>query len=169
MPSSKKIVASLLAAAGLTVGGVAAATVGLPDQASDTARDAVVRASATPVETPAADEHRAGQQDDEAESRGQAGAGDDTEVEVQSEGERPTDTHGYEVSQFVHSTELTGREKGQAVADLASDGRSSQHADAADDQAEVDGQGAGQSNKPADAGAAGQQHRPDHAGDTADD
>lgn len=172
MPNSKKIVASLLAAAGLTMGGVAAATVGLPDQASDTARDAVVHATTTTVETPAVNDDKADQQDDQADA---ADTDEQKQAGTESEGERPTDTHGYEVSEFVHSTDLTGREKGQAVADLASNGRSSEHADAADeqgdqnDQADADDQGEDEGNKPADAGATGQQHRQDHGVDAADD
>lgn len=43
----------------------------------------------------------------------------ENELDNELDGERPTDTHGYEVSEFAKKTPLEGCEKGQAIAAVA--------------------------------------------------
>lgn len=138
--SPKPLVAGALFAGTLLLGGGIAAAVALPDDASGTATDHV-----TPVETGKPDDAEATTDDTEdeatddtedettaepedeatAETEDEAvDAEDDASADDESEdeedgGERPTDTHGYEVSNLAKSTELEGRAKGAAVSDLA--------------------------------------------------
>ena len=107
--------AALLAAAGLA-GAVDLPT--LPSQPDPSVADEKLAELEVPPSDPAgshddaADEHRpadAGATDD----------GDTEELTTTDTGERPTDTHGYEVSSLA--TELDGGpEKGEAVSSLAS-------------------------------------------------
>lgn len=105
--SAKLATAATVAAAGLTLAtGLAVAGV-LPDQASDTAEEKVAEnRPATTTTAPTTTTTSA--------TTGAPGA------ESHGDGDRPTDTHGYAVSGLATSTDLEGRDKGEAISDLAS-------------------------------------------------
>jgi len=122
MQSRKPIVAGALVAGSLLLGGGIAAAVVLPDQASEVAEEHTTDVATSQSEAPGADaeEHR-----QDADHRPDAAEDDEvaeaTEVDTEDTegGERPTDTHGYEVSTFAQETTLTGQEKGAAISELA--------------------------------------------------
>jgi hypothetical protein len=128
----KAAVAAALGTGVLLTGGVAAAATGtLPGAAQDTASEMLAKVG---VEVPGPNEHSAGH----ADQRGpvEDAAGDDTE-ETETTTEDTTDTEGTEpedaeknngkgeaVSEVAKSDKYTGAEKGAAVSELASGGKS---------------------------------------------
>ena len=125
-----------LTSAGLAVATAAAAV--LPDAASDVARE----------------HHAADHAADHATGHDAAPAKEATGT---VSAESHSDNHGGTVSELATSTTLTGREKGAAIAAVASDGRSEARGESADHA--TDGQA-----KAAEASAKGQEasaaHRP---------
>ena len=130
MKSPKPIVAGALVAGSLLVGTGIAAAVVLPDQAADAADVAEERTAQLETGQPedpqaGAAEHRQntaaehGADDDETDEAEKTDSADVAATDAGDTGERPTDTHGYEVSTFVHETDLEGREKGAAVSEVA--------------------------------------------------
>ena len=138
---------SVVLAAGLA--GVAIATAAaavLPGAASDTA---VEHTTDVTVSGPnaAAGDHPAG-------TTLTTTSAEDEGVESANE-----DAHGSAVSDLATSTDLTGAEKGAAIAELASDGRSTARGESGDHATEgaTDGQA-----KAAEASATGQEHSAGH-------
>ncbi|HEX7166068.1 MAG TPA: hypothetical protein VF230_03710 [Acidimicrobiales bacterium] len=137
MRRSKTLTAAALAAGGLLLA-TGAAALELPDSASDVADEKVADVVTGQPENPqaTADDHR--KNDDAGDTADVATDETDGDVEADGEGQenRPTDTHGYEVSQFVHETELEGQAKGAAVSELAKswgEAQQADHAPAGDD------------------------------------
>jgi hypothetical protein len=144
LTASKKIAAAALAAGGLLAGGGIAAALELPDQPEPS----VAEEKVADIEAPPSDP-----QAKAAEHRQNDSAGDDeesiadeasSETEDEGEGERPTDTHGYEVSQLATTTEAEGSAKGEEISTLAKTNGTA----TSDARAETDDQG-----KPEDAGS----------------
>lgn len=124
---SRRIPLKVIAASGAIVlaSGVAAAAVTTPDQADDGLAKAAEQAG---FEVPVGSADHAADHVADSDDAG--------EVEVSdTEGTAPTDTHGATVSAFATTTELTGRDKGQAISELARDGHGEEAPDNADDAA----------------------------------
>ena len=121
MKSPKPVIAGALLAGGLLVGGgvALAAEVELPTEASDVARTATSEPQAQAEEVRQDDANRPAEDEvTETESETaevEATETDATEDEGDGEGERPTDTHGYTVSQLATTTEAEGAEKGALI------------------------------------------------------
>lgn len=124
----------VLAATAAAVAAATAAAAVLPSTASDTARERT-------AEVTAVTERTAPAKDTVDTARGQQ----TPRVATEAEG-----THGAEVSELATTTELTGAEKGAAIAELASDGRSAARGESADHAAKGEA-------KAAEASAKGQE------------
>jgi hypothetical protein len=109
---AKIATAAAVAAGALTLATGLAVAVDLPDQASDTAEERVAEAHATTTTSSTTTTTLA--------TTTTVGTNTD-DVDAEGAGARPTDTHGYVVSTFATTTDLEGREKGEAISDLASD------------------------------------------------
>ena len=108
---AKIATAAAVAAGALSLATGLAVAVDLPDEASDTAEERVAEVHATTTTSSTTTTL--------ATTTTVATNTDD--VDAEGAGERPTDTHGYVVSTFATTTNLEGREKGEAISDLASD------------------------------------------------
>jgi hypothetical protein len=163
----KKPTKSTVAAA-VTAGGLFLATgagaLTLPGQASDEAVDAVKTAVPSSVVVTAGAAAADARQDadhrqDEAKDEDTTTESPAAEDETDDAGDAAADTHGAVVSEFARTTELEGREKGQAIADLAKQNAGD------DDEADTDDDGA----KPAVTGAdRAAQAKAGHGDDTDD-
>ena len=137
MHRTKKATTAALVAGGLLLGSGIAAALDLPDQPEKAvAEEKVADVEAPPAEPQAnAATHRknedAGKDDGEASSSDAAG-----NAEGAGDGERPTDTHGYEVSQLATTTESDGREKGEEISTLAKTNGAEQRSEHARDGSE---------------------------------
>jgi hypothetical protein len=113
---AKLATAAGVAAAALTLATGLAVAAGLPDQASDTATQHVTAQDTTT--TTSSTTTTVGSNNDESTT-----ATVDTNSEPQNDNEgqlsRPTDTHGYAVSQRATTTDAQGRAKGEAISTLA--------------------------------------------------
>ena len=127
---SHRISLKIVAASGAIVlgSGVAAAALTTPDQAADGLAKAAEKAG---FEVPVANGAQSTVEDESTDVTQEQS----TEAEVEDEGTGPVDNHGAEVSELALNTDLIGREKGQAIAALASEGRSGGPDDAADSEA----------------------------------
>ena len=119
MKRSKTALAAFLAGAALLAGGAAAA-LDLPDQAADRAGQATTDAAEAKAAGQAKAAEAKADESDEADSDAtETEAKEEESTEASTEGERPTDTHGYQVSTLATTTELEGREKGEEISSLA--------------------------------------------------
>ena len=118
---SHRISLKIVAASGAIVlgSGVAAAALTTPDQAADGLAKAAEKAG---FEVPVATGAQSTVDDQSTDVTEEEST--EAEVEVEDEGTGAVDNHGAEVSELARNTELIGREKGQAIAALASEGRS---------------------------------------------
>lgn len=114
-PFTRASFALAAAAAGLAVATAAAAV--LPGAASDTARERTAEVT-IPGPNAAAGTHPSGEASEAV-----------TVKTVRTTGAE--DNHGATVSELATTTELTGKEKGQAIAAAASDGRSTARGESA--------------------------------------
>jgi hypothetical protein len=139
----KKPTKSTVAAA-VTAGGLFLATgagaLTLPGQANEKTDDAVkavpssvavVAGSAAADARQDADHRQDEAKDDETDATESSATETETETEAGSD-DAATDTHGATVSDFARSTTLEGRDKGQAIADLAKSTPSGDDDDKAD-------------------------------------
>ncbi|HVM07758.1 MAG TPA: hypothetical protein VM345_04805 [Acidimicrobiales bacterium] len=141
MNKTKTAVAALAAGAAVLVGGAAAALT-LPEQASDTAVEKVAEVvtgrEASGAKNAAGDAGDAGKANANAKaadavSTDGTGVKNDDSTDAEG-GERPTDTHGYEVSTLATTTDAEGSEKGEAISTVArTNGRAPEDAGAPDD------------------------------------
>lgn len=108
--------AAAVAAAALTLATGLAVAAGLPDQASDTATQHVAEHDTTT--TTSSTSTTVESRDDEGTT---ATVNTNSEPQNDNEGQanRPTDTHGYAVSQLATTTDAQGRAKGEAISTLA--------------------------------------------------
>ena len=120
----------VLTAAGAGVAGATGALHSADDETKPTT-EVTLPTSATDDDHGKADESHGQSADDHGKAAEDHGKSSDTEA--------AHDNHGAEVSAFARSTELEGREKGQAIAALASAGRSNgDHGQSADDHGKAD-------------------------------
>jgi hypothetical protein len=114
---AKLATAAGVAAAALTLATGLAVAAGLPDQASDTATQHVADHEVTTTTAPSTTTTVKSDKDDETT----ATVNTNSEPENDNEGQanRPTDTHGYAVSQRATTTDAQGRAKGEAISTLA--------------------------------------------------
>lgn len=133
--SPKKAAVAAVVSGGLLVGGGIAAALELPDQPGPSvAEEKVADLEAPPAEPQAnAEAHRQNEGTGASTADGSDAAGD--VIAASGEGERPTDTHGYVVSQLATTTDEEGRDKGTAISEEAQE----QGADARDEHAQNDG------------------------------
>lgn len=100
------------------IGGVAAAAVTTPDEASDgldTASDnAGFEVPTSGDVQPVKNQNEV--EDDTVEDEAQV---EETTEELEGEGVGPVDSHGAAVTEHIESTDLTGKEFGQSVAEVA--------------------------------------------------
>lgn len=118
-----------VAGAGIVMaGGVAAAAVTTPDEASDQLGDASAKAGfEVPTSgdvQPVKNQNEVEEETTELEVTTTTEAEEELEEvqeveEPEVEGEGPSDTHGAVVSEFAQTTELEGKDKGQAIAEVA--------------------------------------------------
>ena len=136
--STKKFAAAALASVALLAAGGIAAALELPDQPDPSvAKEKVSAVEAPPAEPQDnAAAHRQNENAGAPDGAGEASDADDAaDVEgAGGEGERPTDTHGYEVSQLATTTEAEGQDKGEEISTLAK----TNGADASDAHAQDD-------------------------------
>lgn len=137
---AKLATAAGAAAAALTLATGLAVAAGLPDQASDTATQheaghgtTTTPSTTTPSTTAPSTTTTVTSELDDESTTGTV----DTNGEPQIEGRanRPTDTHGYAVSNLATTTDAQGRDKGEAIATLA---KSNAQADADETTGTVD-------------------------------
>jgi hypothetical protein len=122
---AKLAAAAGVAAAALTLATGLAVAAGLPDQASDNATQHVAdhvttttTSSTTPTVTSDSDESTTGTVNTNSEPQN----------DNEGQANRPTDTHGYAVSNLATTTNLEGRDKGEAISTLAqSNGQADSH------------------------------------------
>ncbi|HSF26333.1 MAG TPA: hypothetical protein VLC50_02325 [Actinomycetes bacterium] len=123
-------VVAVAATASLSLGGVALAATGLPGSADDHAAEQVAELTIPgPAEAsdghadqrgrsvvPTSDETQAPVADDDSfEAADPATSDTESGDEAQTPEPRPTDTHGYDVSQLATTTAATGRDKGAEI------------------------------------------------------
>ena len=112
--SAKLATAAAVAAGGLTLATGLAVAVDLPDQASDTAEERVAEVhDTTTTSTTSSTTTTTAATTTTVDTE----AGDD--LDAQGEGARPTDTHGYTISNLARSTE-PGPDHGATVSAAAS-------------------------------------------------
>jgi hypothetical protein len=127
LASLKTGIAAALGTGVLLTGGVGMAAAGaLPDGAQDTASEMLAKVGVT---VPGA-----------AEAAADAGKGESTADEASADREMPEASRkGQDVSDLARNTELEGADKGAAVSDFASEGRSRAGGENDRSQARVDG------------------------------
>lgn len=153
LTSFKTAIAAALGTGVLLTAGVGAAAAGsLPGAAQDTASHLLAKVGVT---VPGADDHSAGNADGRGDSGDAKGA--------------DNSGHGAAVSNFARTTDLKGAEKGAAISELASDGKShagDDHGKAGDDHGKA-GEDHGKAGE--DHGKAGDDHgKAEQSGSTRD-
>lgn len=120
---AKLATAAGIAAAALTLATGLAVAAGLPQQASDTAtehvaahQDATTTTTSSTTTVKAHDDETTGTVTNDVDAN-----------ENDGQANRPTDTHGYAVSQLATTTNLEGRAKGEAISTLASSNAQNEH------------------------------------------
>lgn len=135
-PQAIRRMSALVGAGVLTLGAAAFAAAGqLPDDLPEQARvseSATTRTSTQSEQADQTDQVDDGRQDAHADLQADL-ASDDVTAEADPE----ANDHGQTVSTFAQETDLEGRERGQAVAELASANRADVTSDEATDDAPV--------------------------------
>lgn len=114
---AKLATAAGVAAAALTLATGLAVAAGLPDQASDTASEHVADQATTTTTTASTTTTVESNKDDETTAT--VNTNSEPENDNEGQADRPTDTHGYAVSNLATTTNLEGRDKGEAISTLA--------------------------------------------------
>jgi hypothetical protein len=112
---AKLATAAGVAAAALTLATGLAVAAALPDQASDTATQHVAEHDTTTT----ASTTTTVESDKDHETTATVNTNSEPENDNEGQANRPTDTHGYAVSQLATTTDAQGRAKGEAISTLA--------------------------------------------------
>ena len=115
---AKLATAAGVAAAALTLATGLAVAAGLPDHASDTATEHVADQATTTSTTSSTTSTTVASHDDETTAP-KADTNSEPQNDNEGQANRPTDTHGYAVSQLATTTDAQGRAKGEAISTLA--------------------------------------------------